>query len=65
MEVNSRLSRLFLPLVYRFPFVKLNSNFTSIGKGIPPFELYNRVSRGTVKRCITRDTRDSGVIDHI
>lgn len=55
MEVNSRNSQLFLSLSLSrlsSPFIVLLSsklNFTSIGKGILPFELYNRVSSVTVK----------------
>lgn len=59
MEVNSRNSQLFLSLFLSLVYPsrsfivllssKLNSNFTSIGKGILPFELYNRVSSVTVK----------------
>lgn len=59
MEVNSRNSQLFLSLFLSLVYPsrsfivllssKLNSNFTSIGKGILSFELYNRVSSVTVK----------------
>lgn len=59
MEVNSRNSQLFLSLSLSLVYPsrsfivllssKLNSNFTSIGKGILSFELYNRVSSVTVK----------------